>query len=75
MRATSDSKEVSVYNYIEKYISMHDFSPSLKEITTKIDTGERSIDSILDSLEKQGRLIRIKNVARGISLVGWKGAT
>lgn len=61
------NRNIKVYKYIKRFSDAHGYSPTLMEI--KKETGEGSLDSILDYLEERNFIIRIKNETRGILII------
>ena len=59
----------AVYTCIAVYIAGHGFAPSQREIAEHCYISRGAVNTHLNRLEKQNRIIREVGVARGIRLV------
>jgi len=64
------TKQLRVYNALKGFISEHQKSPTLKELSQLIEASSiRSVTQYLNSLEKKGLVARSRYKNRGIKLV------
>lgn len=64
------TKQLRVYEVLKKFISEHQKSPTLKELSQLIEASSiRSVTQYLNSLEKKGLIIRSRYKNRSIKLV------
>jgi len=59
----------TVYNFIQSYIQLHGYPPSLREIAVGCYLGTSSVLRHFDKLEAWGRISREPGRARGMKLM------
>ena len=57
--------------FIDAYIKMHGFSPTMREIGAAVDiTSTSHVSYWITKLVNEGRLTKVANIARSVRVVG-----
>ena len=59
-------RQKTVLDYVRDYIELHEYSPSMREISENCDLHLSGVARVLNSLEKRRRISRLYGVTRSL---------
>jgi SOS-response transcriptional repressor LexA len=59
-------RQKTVLDYVRDYIELHEYSPSMREISENCDLHLSGVARVLNSLEKRKRISRLYGVSRSL---------
>ena len=63
-------RQKELFDYVKDHIAEHGFSPSLKQMATKLKTTTPHISNLLSQLHHRGAIVRHKGKRNGVELPG-----
>jgi repressor LexA len=62
-------RQADVYDFIKKFLSIHGFPPTVREIGSHFEININAVTGHLNALTSKGFVCRYENAARGIQIL------